>query len=55
VTHRLVSLEALDEVMVIDRGRVAEQGPAANLLARGETLARLAALQRSVDVLEKGD
>ena len=27
VTHRLVSLEAFDEVLVLERGRVAERGP----------------------------
>lgn len=51
VTHRLVSLEAFDEVVVLERGRVAERGPAALLLARGGALARLMALQRSVEAL----
>jgi len=51
VTHRLVSLEAFDEVVVLERGRVAERGPAAPLLARGGALARLMALQRSVEAL----
>jgi ATP-binding cassette subfamily C protein CydC len=49
VTHRLVSLEAFDEVVVLERGRVAERGAAAELLARGGVLARLMALQRSVE------
>ena len=52
VTHRLVSLDAFDEVLVLDRGRVAERGRAAELLASGGILARLLALQRSVDVLD---
>jgi len=52
VTHRLVSLDAFDEVLVLDRGRVAERGKAAELLARGGALARLEALQRSVEALE---
>lgn len=52
VTHRLVSLDAFDEVLVLDRGRVAERGKAAELLARGGTLARLEALQRSVGALD---
>jgi thiol reductant ABC exporter CydC subunit len=51
VTHRLVSLEAFDEVVVLARGRVAERGPARELLARGGALARLMALQRSVEAL----
>jgi len=49
VTHRLVSLEAFDEVVVLERGRVAERGLAAELLARGGVLARLMALQRAVE------
>jgi len=50
VTHRLVALEAFDEVVVLERGRVAERGAAAPLLARrGGVLARLMALQRSVE------
>jgi ATP-binding cassette subfamily C protein CydCD len=46
VTHRLVGLEVFDEVVVLERGRVAERGPAAELLQRGGTLAALARLQR---------
>jgi ABC-type transport system involved in cytochrome bd biosynthesis fused ATPase/permease subunit len=34
VTHRLVALEAFDEVLVLERGCVAEWGPAGELLAR---------------------
>jgi thiol reductant ABC exporter CydC subunit len=50
VTHRLVALEAFDEVVVLERGRVVERGAAAPLLARGGgALARLMALQRSVE------
>jgi ATP-binding cassette subfamily C protein CydCD len=51
VTHRLVSLDAFDEIVVLDRGRVAERGSARELLARGGALARLAVLQRSVAAL----
>ena len=54
VTHRLVSLDAFDEVLVLDRGRVAERGRAAELLSRDGTLARLLALQRSVEALGDG-
>jgi ATP-binding cassette subfamily C protein CydC len=52
VTHRLVALEAFDEVLVLDGGRVGERGRAAELLARGGILARLLALQRSADALD---
>jgi ATP-binding cassette subfamily C protein CydC len=54
VTHRLVSLDAFDEVLVLDRGRVAERGPATALLAQGGMLARLQGLQRSLDALGDG-
>ena len=35
VTHRLVGLEAFDEVLVLERGRVAERGRAADLAGAG--------------------
>jgi thiol reductant ABC exporter CydC subunit len=54
VTHRLVSLDTFDEVLVLDRGRVAERGRAAELLSRDGALARLLALQRSVEALGDG-
>ena len=47
VTHRLVSLEAFDEVLVLDHGRVAERGRAADLAGTGGTFSRLLALQRA--------
>jgi ABC-type transport system involved in cytochrome bd biosynthesis fused ATPase/permease subunit len=47
VTHRLVSLDTFDEVLVLDRGRVAERGWPGDLVAAGGTFARLLALQRA--------
>ncbi len=47
VTHRLLGLDAFDEVLVLDRGRVVERGQAAELAAAGGTFARLLALQRA--------
>jgi thiol reductant ABC exporter CydC subunit len=47
VTHRLVSLDAFDEVLVLERGRVVERGRAADLAGAGGTFARLLALQRA--------
>ena len=52
VTHRIVSLEAFDEVLVLERGRVAERGRARDLARSGGTFARLLALQRSTAALE---
>jgi ATP-binding cassette subfamily C protein CydC len=51
VTHRLVSLEAFDEVLVLERGRVAERGRARDLARSGGTFARLLALRRSTAAL----
>jgi thiol reductant ABC exporter CydC subunit len=41
ITHRLVGLEDVDEVLVLDRGRVFERGTHAELLARGGRYAGL--------------
>jgi ATP-binding cassette subfamily C protein CydC len=54
VTHRLVGLDAFDEVVVLDRGRVAERGTAEVLRASGGLFARLLAAERSRLALEDG-
>jgi len=41
ITHRLAGLEQVDEVLVLDRGRVLERGSHAELLARGGRYAAL--------------
>jgi len=41
ITHRLDGLEAMDEIVVLQAGRVAERGRHADLLARRGTYARL--------------
>jgi thiol reductant ABC exporter CydC subunit len=51
VTHRLGGLEAFDEVIVLERGRVVERGRSESLAAAGGTFARLLALQRAAAVL----
>ncbi len=45
IAHRLSTIEAADRVVVLDAGRVVEQGSHAELLARGGLFARLHALQ----------
>ncbi|MCW5854203.1 MAG: ATP-binding cassette domain-containing protein, partial [Anaerolineae bacterium] len=45
ITHRLVEMDYLDEIMVLDRGRVVERGRHADLLAAGGLYARLWRLQ----------
>ena len=41
ITHRLAGLEAMDEIVVLDRGRVVERGRHADLCARRGAYARL--------------
>jgi subfamily B ATP-binding cassette protein MsbA len=45
IAHRLSTIERADHVVVLEGGRVAEQGSHAQLLARGGLFARLHALQ----------
>ncbi len=45
ITHRLVSLDMMDEILVLDRGRIVERGTQAALLARGGLYHRLWTLQ----------
>lgn len=45
IAHRLATVQRADSIVVIDQGRVAEQGSHAELLALGGVYARLAALQ----------
>lgn len=41
ITHRLQGLDAVDEILVLDNGRVLERGRHAELLARGGAFARM--------------
>src|SRR6266705_4681726 len=40
-THRLATIHDVDRIVVLERGRIVEQGPGAELLARGDVYAKL--------------
>jgi ATP-binding cassette subfamily C protein CydC len=52
ITHRVVSLEAFDEVIVLQQGRVAERGRARDLSSGGGPFARMLAHQRATAALD---
>jgi ABC-type multidrug transport system fused ATPase/permease subunit len=48
ITHRLVGLENMDEILVLERGQIVEHGTQAELLERGGTFQRLWELQNRI-------
>jgi ATP-binding cassette subfamily B protein len=40
-THRLATIHGVDQIVVLDRGRIVEQGPGPELVARGGVYAKL--------------
>ena len=48
ITHRLVGLENVDEIIVLDRGRIVERGTEAELLRLGGHYQRLLELQNRI-------
>ena len=45
IAHRLATVLSCDRIMVMDQGKIVEQGTHAELIARGGLYASLAALQ----------
>ena len=45
IAHRLATVRAADRIVVLEAGRIVEQGDHASLTAAGGLYARLAALQ----------
>ena len=45
IAHRLATVQEADRILVLDQGRIAEQGTHAELVAKGQLYARLAELQ----------
>ena len=45
IAHRLATVQQADHILVLDHGRLVEQGTHAELVSRGGIYARLAALQ----------
>jgi ABC-type multidrug transport system fused ATPase/permease subunit len=54
VTHRLTGLAAMDEVVVLDRGRVVERGTHDQLVAAGGSYAAAVASERAAAALLAG-
>lgn len=52
VAHRISTIERADHILVLDRGRLAEQGNLSTLLARNGLLARMYKLQHLAQVSE---
>ena len=45
IAHRLATIRAADRILVLDDGRIVEEGTHESLLAQGALYAQLAALQ----------
>ena len=50
ITHRLVRMEQMDEILVLERGRIVERGTHAELEARHGTYRRILDIQREIFV-----
>jgi ATP-binding cassette, subfamily C, bacterial CydC len=48
ITHRLVYMEQMDEILVLDRGRIAERGTHADLLEANGLYKRIVEVQNQM-------
>lgn len=48
ITHRLVRMEEMDEILVLDAGRIVERGTHAELATRHGTYRRMLDVQREL-------
>ena len=46
IAHRVATIESADRILVMDRGRISEQGDLRHLIAEDGLFARLYELQR---------
>lgn len=54
ITHRLVDMAAMNEILVLDAGKIAERGTHAELMAHAGIYRQLWTQQRQIDLLETG-
>jgi len=45
IAHRLATIQQADRIVVLDRGRITEEGTHSELVQRGGLYAKLAAMQ----------
>ena len=55
IAHRLATVLSADRILVVDQGRIVEEGAHADLVARGGLYARLARLQFEMGAAALGD
>jgi ATP-binding cassette subfamily B protein len=52
IAHRLATVQRADRILVLDEGRIVEEGRHAELVRRGGLYARLAELQFALDAAQ---
>ena len=55
IAHRLATVLSADRILVVDQGRIVEEGAHADLVASGGLYARLARLQFEMGAAALGD